>query len=74
VRDGQQPLHQRQPAIEVSLGVGVIDLEMHRLLVNGRGVPIGEQSEVSKDPRLETHQFSGEVEPPAWVPLPEHDH
>ena len=25
------------------LDVGIIDVEMHRLLVNGRGIPIGEQ-------------------------------
>ena len=34
VRNRQQPLHEWQPAIQVSIDVGVLDLEMDCLLVN----------------------------------------
>jgi hypothetical protein len=34
VRDRQKPFHQRQPAVEVLLDVGIIDLEVDRLLLD----------------------------------------
>jgi hypothetical protein len=38
VREREQPLDERQPAVEVALGVRVGVVEPHRLLVLGRGV------------------------------------
>ena len=72
--DRQQPLHQRQPAVQVAFDVRVVDLEVDLLLLDRRRVLVGQQHEVGTDAGAEPGQLAGEVEPPAWVALPEQDH
>jgi len=43
VGDGQEPLDQRQPPVEVLFGVGVVQDQVDGLLVLGRRVGIGQQ-------------------------------
>ncbi len=74
MRDREQPLHQRQPAVQVAFDIGVVDLEVDALLLDRRGVLVGEQHEVGADAGAEPSELQGEVEPPARVALPEHDH
>src|SRR5665647_3937438 len=47
---------------------------MDTLLIDRRGVLVGEQREVGTDTGAEPSKFQGEVEPPARVALPEDDH
>src|SRR6266542_882972 len=74
VRDREQPLHEREPAVQVALGVRVGDVELHRLALVGRGIAVVHQREVGRDPVLEPEQLEVPVEPPARVLLAEHDH
>ena len=62
MRDGEQPLDQRQPAIQIVLDVGVVDLEVDRLLLDGRGILVGEQHDVRADPGAEASELAAEVE------------
>ncbi len=73
VRDGEQPLDEWQPPIEVGAHVGVGQLEVHGLLLVGRGVLVPQEQEVGEDPVVEAQVGEVEVEPPARVLLPEHD-
>ncbi len=72
--DGQQPLDDRQELVEVLLHIRIVDLQMDRLLLVGRWVLIGEEDDVRHHPCAEASELAGEVEPPPWVFLPEHDH
>jgi hypothetical protein len=74
VGDREEPLHDRQPAIEVALRVGVADVQAHRLLLVGRGIAVVHQRHVDPDPIREAQEFEVPVEPPPRVLLPEHDH
>jgi hypothetical protein len=74
VRDREGPLHQGQPAVQVAFGVGIVDVEVDTLLLDGRGVVVGEQRDVRADAGAEPGELEGEVEPPARVALPEQDH
>ena len=74
VRDGEEPLDERQPAVEVAFGVGVGDVEVHPLVLVGRGVAVAHQREVRPDPVAEAQQLQVPVEPPARVLLAEEDH
>jgi len=56
VRDREQPLDQRQPTVQVPLGVGVVDLQVNTLLLDRRGVPIREQRDIGPDARAEAGQ------------------
>ena len=40
VGDGQEPLDQRKPPIEIAGGVGIVVVEVHRLMIGGRRVAI----------------------------------
>ncbi len=74
MRDGQQPLDQRQPPVQVAGGVRVGVVQADRLvLVRGR-VPVIHQRQVDQHPVAEPLQLQVPVEPPARVLAPEHDH
>ena len=74
VGGSEQPLHQRQPAVEILFDVGVVDDQLDRLLFIGGGVHVGHQSEIRAHPGCETSELDVEVEPPPRVLLSEHDH
>jgi len=57
VRDGEEPLDQRQPTVQPLLRVGVAELQLHRLLVIGRGVAVVHQGEVHADTVGEAQQL-----------------
>ena len=54
--------------------VGVVDVQVDRLLVLGGGVPVGQQGRIRADPGREAAELQREVEPPSGVSLPEEDH
>lgn len=74
VRDREQPLENRHPAIEIVFHVRIIDSQVHGLLFNGGGVLVREQSCVGADPGLETGQLGREVKPPARITLSKENH
>ena len=74
MRDREEPLDERQPAIQSLLCVRVRKVERDGLALVGRGIPIVHQGEVGDDPVLEPKELEVPVEPPARVLLPEHDH
>ena len=75
MRDRQEPLHEREPPIEVAFDiVGVVDVEVHTLLVDRRRIAVGEEGEVGPDPSAESTELQSEVEPPAGVALAEQNH
>jgi hypothetical protein len=67
-------LTRRQPTVEAASGVGIVDLQVDRLLLLGGGVPLGEQRRIRADPCREATELQREVEPPAGVPPAEEDH
>ena len=73
-RDGEEPLDQWQPAIEVALGVRVGKLEPHPLSLVSRRIAVTHEREVGANPVAEAQQLEVPVEPPARVLLAEHDH
>ena len=73
MRDGEEPLHQGHPAVEVGADIGVGHLEVDRLLLVGRRELVAQQQEVAHHPVVEAHERKVEVEPPARVLPAEHD-
>ena len=49
VRDGQQPLDEGQPAVEVGVGVGVVHVQVDGLVVVGGGVLVAQGKRVDLD-------------------------
>jgi hypothetical protein len=74
VRDRGQPLHQRQPPVEIALGIRIGVVQVNRLVIVGGGVPVVHQRQVDADPGGKPRQLEVPVEPPPGVLLPEHDH
>src|SRR5215207_5868155 len=74
VRDGEQPLDEREPAVELALGVGIGDIEPHPLPLVCRGVAVVHQCEVGADTVAEAQQLDIPVVPPTRVFLPEDYH
>jgi D-alanyl-D-alanine carboxypeptidase len=74
VWDREEPLDDRQPAVEVSPRVGVAEVQTYRLLLVGRGVAVVHQRHVDPHPVGEAQQLEVPVKPPARVLLAEHDH
>jgi hypothetical protein len=74
VRNRQQPLHQRQPAIGVSSRIWVVVVEMDRLMVASGRVAVVRQSKNRDDAVGESLQFEIPVEPPARALAQEKDH
>ena len=64
MRDRQQPFDQGHPPIEVILHIGVVDLQVDRLLFDGRRILVCEQDRVGGDPGPEAGQLTRKVEPP----------
>src|SRR5215216_4268406 len=67
VRDREEPLHQREPAVELVRGVGIHDIDVDGLLPVHRRVLVPQQEDVGADSRLEPEQHHVEVEPPPRV-------
>ena len=74
VRDRQEPLHQRQPAVELVAGVWIAKVEPHGLVLVGRRIAIVQQRGVDGDARGEARELEVPVKPPARILLPEEDH
>jgi hypothetical protein len=74
VRQDEQPLDQGQPPVEVAWHVGVVQIEVNRLGFHCGRVGVGQQRGIGPDTGGEPVELQREVEPPAWVALPEKDH
>jgi SAM-dependent methyltransferase len=74
VRDREEPLHERQPPVELVPGIRVREVERDRLMLVRRGIAVVEQREVCPHPVLESGQLEVPVEPPPRILLPEEDH
>ena len=62
MRDREQPLDQGKPPIEVSFHVGVVDLQVDRLLFDGGRVSVCEQGRIGADSGPEAGQLARKVE------------
>jgi hypothetical protein len=58
--------------LEVSLDLGVVDVEMNRLLVNSGGIAVRQQGNVGAYAGPETSELSREVEPSTWIADDDH--
>src|SRR5918995_3106841 len=67
VRDREEPLHQREPAVELVRGIGVHDIDVDGLLLVHRRVLVTQQEDVGGNAHLEPEQHHVEVEPPPRV-------
>jgi hypothetical protein len=73
MRDGEQPLDQRQPPVQFR-NVGVRVVKADRLLILGCRISVVHRGQVRANPVAEPLQLKISVEPPARILLPEHDH
>lgn len=73
MRNGEKPLHQRKPAIQVARSVWVVDIDVHRLVIVGGRIPVIHEAKVDPDAIREAQQFTIPVEPPSGVLLAEQD-
>ena len=73
MRDREQPLDQRQPAIHLAR-VRVGEFEVDRLLFVRRGITVVQQGQVRRDAIGEAHQVEVPVEPPARILLTKYQH
>ncbi len=74
VGNGENPLDQRQPMIQVAWRVGVVQIEVDCLLLVGRGVLISQEHGVCPHPGRESCDFEVPVEPPPWILAAEQQH
>jgi hypothetical protein len=74
VRDGQEPLHQGKPPVEIAGGVGIVVVKVNRLMIGGGGVPVIHEGDVGLHPIGEPLQLQVPVEPPPRILLAEQDH
>src|SRR5207247_8988148 len=69
VRNRQEPLDERQPAIQLMPRIGVGKLKVHGMLAVRRGILIAQQRQIDGDAGAEPCQGQVPVEPPSWVLL-----
>src|SRR5207244_1107727 len=73
VRDREEPLDERKPAIEPRLRIRVGEFERDRLALVGRRIAVVHQRQIDPDPIREAKQLAVPVVPPAGVFLAEDD-
>jgi hypothetical protein len=73
VRDGWEPLHQREPQVQIPAAIRIGDVEVDVLLLVGRGVAILHERQIRTHPVGEAKKVQVPVEPPTRVLLPEQD-
>ena len=71
--DREQPLDQRQPAVEVLGYVRVGEIQVHGLLILGRGVAVIHQRHIDADTVREAPELLVPLKPPAGVALAKDD-
>ena len=74
MRDREEPLDQRQPAVEVARCVRVDVLEVQALLLIGRRIAVVHEREVETDTVREALKLHVPVEPPPRILPSEQDH
>ena len=74
VWDGQQPLDEREPAVQLGGNFRVPHFEVDGLLVIGRRILVPKERKIGADARGEPEEQEIPVEPPARVLLAKDDH
>ena len=70
----EEPLHKREPPIEISASVRIVKREVHRLLIVGRRIVIIHQCNVDTDRIEKRMNWRFQSEPPPRIFLAEDSH